>query len=92
MKTSAEFNSHYFAEHFVCFGIPKQQMTIIWVWKLMNLSKISLTVVLFLLVGCVLQMWKKKIFQDVKQTHLKRKRYEMKVVAGILLDRLFSCN
>ena len=92
METSAKFDIHYFAEHFVCFGIPKQQMTIIWVWKLTNLSKIPLTVVLLLLVGRVLQMWKKKIFQDVEQTHLKRMRHEMKVVVGRLLDRLFACD
>jgi hypothetical protein len=60
METSAEFDIHYFAGHVVCFGIPKQQMTIIWAWKLMNLSKIPLTVVLLLLVGRVLQMWKKR--------------------------------
>jgi len=48
------FDIHHFAEHFVCFGIPKQQMTIIWAWKLTNLSKIPLTVVLLLLVGRVL--------------------------------------
>jgi len=51
---TTEFDIHHFAEHFVCFGIPKQQMTIIWAWKLTNLSKIPLTVVLLLLVGRVL--------------------------------------
>ena len=63
----AEFDIHHFAEHFVCFGIPKQKMTIIWAWKLTNLSKIPLTVVLLLLVGRVLVTPKRFALQMFEQ-------------------------